>query len=92
MGVPVLHGVPGESARIVEAERVGVVFESEDDEGLRAALEELRSNDARRREYACNGPIAVKHYDRSVLARDMLKALELTANGASWTRSASKGA
>ena len=42
MGIPVLHGVAGESAEIVERERVGEVFESENARELVDALLQLR--------------------------------------------------
>jgi glycosyltransferase involved in cell wall biosynthesis len=78
MGIPVLHGVPGESARIVETENVGIVFESENHDALCQGLEVLRSNEALHHEFAANGPVAVGHYDRSALARKMLESLEMS--------------
>jgi glycosyltransferase involved in cell wall biosynthesis len=44
MGLPVLHGVEGESARIVEGCQAGVLFEPENSLALVAALRKLRSD------------------------------------------------
>src|SRR5690606_8562347 len=44
MGIPVLHGVAGESAEIVEREGVGLVFEPEDDAALAMLVLKLASD------------------------------------------------
>ncbi|MDC1422779.1 glycosyltransferase family 4 protein [Gammaproteobacteria bacterium] len=79
MAIPVLHGVQGESADIVEQEGVGLLFEPENAEALVFALRRL-ADDA---EFICrfkaNGPLAAQRYDRSALALDMLTVLERTA-------------
>jgi hypothetical protein len=49
MGLPVLHGVAGESADIVEREGVGIVFEPESTGQLVAGIRRL-AGDAPRRE------------------------------------------
>ncbi len=76
MGIPVLHGVAGESAGIVEREKVGLVFPSEDAVALEQAICRLADDpglmdDLRRRCLA-----AASNYDRQVLARRMLSILE----------------
>ena len=38
MGVPILHGVEGESANIIESEDFGVCFISEDSEDLTSKI------------------------------------------------------
>lgn len=42
MGIPVLHGVAGESADIVNKEQVGLVFESDNAQELAQLLIQLR--------------------------------------------------
>lgn len=79
MGLPVLHGVAGESADIVEREGVGIVFEPENVDQLVDALLRLKSDDALRarlREAALN---SAQRYDRTALALRMLARLRRTA-------------
>lgn len=75
MGVPVLHGVHGESARIVEREGCGVLFEAENPDALSRRVLELASDPARRRELSRAGRAAAARYDRSALAAEMLHTL-----------------
>jgi glycosyltransferase involved in cell wall biosynthesis len=75
MGIPVLHGVKGESANIVMRERVGEVFEPENAEQLASDLLRLRSDTVRYAELRANGPAAARRYDRNELSRDMLAVL-----------------
>lgn len=72
MGLPVLHGVEGESANIVKDTQAGIVFEPENAAEL---VEHMKRLDADRDEYEryqdrCLA--AAKLYDRSALARKML--------------------
>ena len=76
MGLPVLHGVAGESATIVESEHAGIVFESEDAAQLVASLERLSSDGALLDKLRANGLSAACRYDRSALAKEMLRSLE----------------
>lgn len=76
MGIPVLHGVGGESARIVEREQVGIAFESENAEELCRLLCEMAGNPASLAQMAANGPAAARRYDRGQLASKMLGHLE----------------
>lgn len=76
MGLPVLHGVAGESATIVESEHAGIVFEPEDAAQLVASLERLSSDGALLDKLRANGLSAACRYDRSALAREMLHSLE----------------
>lgn len=76
MGIPVAHGVGGESAAIVEREDVGLVFEPEDAEALRACLCRLRTDAALAARLRRNGPAAARRYDRKALAAAMLRRLE----------------
>lgn len=88
MGIPVLHGVAGESAEIVKSEQVGIPFTPEDSVALLAALRTLQSDSqlyARLRENCLK---AAKRYDRTTLALKMLKELQsiriLLLNQAFW--------
>lgn len=76
MGIPVLHGVPGESAEIVRREDCGRVFEPENVDQLCANIMVLRTSASLRARYSNNGLMAAKRYDRNKLARDMLELLE----------------
>lgn len=76
MGIPVLHGVAGESARIVQDEGVGEVFESDNADELVAAVRRLRADPDRFHAYQRNGLHAAKRYDRKTLAAKMLKILK----------------
>ena len=76
MGIPVLHGVPGESAIIVQTEQVGEVFESDNAQQLVDALLKLRADETRFKSYKTSGLSAAKRYDRKQLAENMLKILK----------------
>jgi glycosyltransferase involved in cell wall biosynthesis len=78
MGVPVLHGVAGESAEIVRAEDVGQVFEPDNAVALADALLALRADPARLQHYRERGIAAARHYDRQALAARMLQVLRAT--------------
>lgn len=75
MGIPVLHGVPGESAQIVRDEGVGEVFESDNAVQLVDAVLRLRVDTARFDAYRRNGLDAATRYDRKHLAAKMMKIL-----------------
>ena len=77
MGIPVLHGVAGESAAIVQTEQVGKVFESDNAQQLVDALLRLRADETRFKSYQANGLAAAKRYDRKQLATNMLKILQV---------------
>jgi glycosyltransferase involved in cell wall biosynthesis len=79
MGIPVLHGVAGESAAIVEREGVGLVFEPENVDALVSALLRLASDAALRGLCRSRCLAAAQNYDRTVLARSMLASLEKAA-------------
>lgn len=75
MGLPVLHGVAGESADIVRREQVGEVFESENAQQLVAGLLRMRDQPDTFASYQRNGLAAAKRYDRKNLAQTMLQVL-----------------
>jgi glycosyltransferase involved in cell wall biosynthesis len=76
MSIPVLHGVQGESASIVETEDVGLLFEPENPGALIQGLRRLANDQLLLSRYRSNGPIAAKHYDRVALATNMQKIIE----------------
>lgn len=76
MGIPVLHGVAGESAGIVEKEGAGIVFEPENADALCDGLVKLAEDPALYEQCRSNALAGAKNYDRSVLARKMLRVVE----------------
>ena len=75
MGIPVVHGVQGESALIVEREDVGLLFEPENPESLVKALLKLADNTELTLRFKTNGPLGARKYERSSLALEMLRIL-----------------
>jgi glycosyltransferase involved in cell wall biosynthesis len=75
MGLPVLHGVAGESAEIVEREGVGIVFEPENVDQLVKALLRLKSDGALRTRLRQAALDSAQRYDRTALALRMLACL-----------------
>ncbi len=83
MGIPVLHGVAGESAQIVEREGVGLAFEPENAAALCEGLERIACDEQLRQKLRRNCLKAARRYDRGLKARQMLALLEQVAeNGA----------
>lgn len=76
MGIPLLHGVAGESAEIVEKEGAGLVFEPENAADLCQKLRLLSRDKELYERLRENSLRAAARYDRSVLAGRMLEALE----------------
>jgi glycosyltransferase involved in cell wall biosynthesis len=76
MGIPVLHGVDGESADIVRREGVGLVFEPENADALVAGLQRLASEPGLAEQCRRRCLVAARHYDRAELADAMLRQLE----------------
>ena len=75
MGIPVLHGVQGESAEIVKREDIGLIFESENADELVQKLHQLVDDSMLYHRFKINGPIAAKNYDRKKLADQMLEII-----------------
>ena len=75
MGLPVLHGVAGESAEIVRDEGVGIVFEPENAAELVEHLRFLQRDCSAYEGYRAHCMEAAKKYDRTVMAREMLEML-----------------
>lgn len=74
MGIPLLHGVAGESAAIVQQEGCGLVFAPENVDALCAGAGELLDAGVRAR-LAAAGRAASARYERSHLAAAMLETL-----------------
>jgi hypothetical protein len=81
MGLPVLHGVQGESAGILEKEGAGLVFEPENAAALADAILRLRDDEALRKRLSAQALAASARYDRRALALRMLQALGRAARG-----------
>ncbi len=80
MGIPVLHGVAGESAAMVQSAEIGVVFEPENAADLVVKLKALHADTVARARYRVNCLAAARTFDRVTLARDLLDRLvEVTA-------------
>jgi len=76
MGLPVLHGVAGESADIVRAEKAGLVFEPENSGQLVESLKALRNDRQVYERYREQCLIAARKYDRTALAMKMLALIQ----------------
>lgn len=82
MGLPVLHGVEGESAEIVIRDEAGVVFEPENAPALADALLRMANDTHGRLEMASRALSAASRYDRVVLAASLLETLDkITVKG-----------
>ncbi len=75
MGIPILHGVEGESAGIVTFEDVGLLFEPQNPYALVRAIRSLAHDEELQQRLKSNGPNSAKRYDRTVLAGQMLQVL-----------------
>lgn len=80
MGIPIVHGVAGESAQIVTETKAGVCFASEDAGQLADVLENLSQAPETVAELRRNGLAAAPNYDRNRLAAEMLAVLEVAAS------------
>lgn len=80
MGLPVLHGVAGESARIVSVEKVGRVFESGNAMQLEQLVIEMAGQPDELAQMRRNAVDAARRYDRRALAITMLALVEQCAS------------
>lgn len=76
MGIPVLHGVEGESAEIVINEKTGLTFIPENEHDLVDKLIKLQNDSDLYQQLQNNSLIATRKYNRSELANQMLTYLE----------------
>lgn len=79
MGIPIVHGVPGESAAIVDAAGAGLVVPPEDPSAIADAIIRIADDPALAARLGAAGREAALGYDRTVLARRMLAVLDATA-------------
>jgi len=80
MGIPVLHGVKGESADIVKSNEIGLTFEPQDATALVAGLKLLKQDETLKKRLGKNGILAARKFDRLALAKDMLIILQTVAD------------
>ncbi len=76
MGIPLLHGVAGESAAIVEREGCGICVPPENVLAMREALQRFAGESGLAQRCAAAGLAAAQRYARPTLARRMLEVLE----------------
>jgi len=79
MGIPVLHGVAGESADIVNRTGVGLVFEPGNPTELMASLTRLRNEPELLAQLRKHCIEAAPNYDRTKQAEMMLEMLTQVA-------------
>lgn len=79
MGVPIVHGVEGESAEIVQATGAGFCFEPENAEALADLLVALSNDRAALDAASARCREGARRYNRLALASDMLRILQSTA-------------
>jgi glycosyltransferase involved in cell wall biosynthesis len=68
MGIPILHGVEGESADIIEKYKVGKLFEPQNATELVERIKALKKDSNERMRISKNGIQSAAHFDRVVLA------------------------
>ena len=76
MGIPVLHGVTGESADIVEKEGVGLLFEPENSKDLCNSLLKLKNDHRLYKQLKNNCIASAGNYNRERLAGKMLEIIK----------------
>ena len=81
MGIPVLHGVQGESAEIVEQNKVGLLFEPENPDELCKAILKLYNDPILRKEFEKNCRNKVVKFDRKRKANEMLSIIQKLGDG-----------
>ena len=75
MGIPIAHGVSGESAAIVEASGAGMTFQPESSERLLDVLHQFASEPELYDTMSKSGQESAQTFDRSILAGRMLRIL-----------------
>jgi glycosyltransferase involved in cell wall biosynthesis len=76
MGIPILHGVEGESAEIVNRYKVGLLFEPENENSLAREIQRVKLDRPLYTQLKRNTLEAAQSYDRRQLARRMLSVVE----------------
>ena len=75
MGIPIAHGVSGESAGLIKASGAGTTFEPESSEGLLEVLHQLDSEKELYEEMSRCGQESAKSFGRAALAERMLEVI-----------------
>lgn len=75
MGVPILHGVEGESADMIEENQCGLLFEPENARQLADKILALKADAGLHARLRANALCAAPRYDRNALAELMLAGL-----------------
>ena len=76
IGIPILHGVPGESADIIISERSGITFEPENPKDLCEKILFLKNSPKQLKEFSRFCFEGARKYDRRVLAIKMLRVMQ----------------
>ncbi|GAA4226568.1 hypothetical protein GGQ68_004804 [Sagittula marina] len=76
MGTPILHGVEGESAEIIESTGAGQLFEPQNPHDLKNRLKTLHTNPELCAKLSVQGLQSAPQFDRANLAKEMLAILE----------------
>lgn len=77
MGIPILLGVGGEAAEIVESAKAGQIFEPEDAKALALRIRGLKATPQLTEELRRNGMSAAERYNRKILAHKMQRHLKV---------------
>lgn len=80
MGIPVIHGVAGESAELVRNSQSGVIFESENAQQLAQCLLAVKVNSERYLNLKKNATQAAKIYNRNEIAERMRQVILKTCS------------
>ena len=80
MGLPIAHGVRGESADIVATTMSGLTFEPENAADLVSVLRRMASDRGLLARLSKNGCESAKNFDRTVKASEMLEILSRTVD------------
>lgn len=71
MGIPIIHGVEGESSNLIKNHKVGLTFEPQNHEDLYQKIQKIISNQNMISEYKLNAIKTAKKFDRKILAKKM---------------------
>jgi glycosyltransferase involved in cell wall biosynthesis len=80
MGIPILLGLRGEAARIINQDKVGITFSPENYKELVIGLKKMKGNKKLRKQFIDNCITVAPNYNRKKLANDMLNVLKKIVN------------
>ena len=75
MGIPVLHGVEGESSDIVKKYMIGMLFLQGDESSLTVEIQKIYRDASLLSDFKSNAIKGARHFDRKILAGKMLSVL-----------------